>query len=59
MSEDEASADADYYRLVTLSSMIEERGGQVAFPAGDEAALVSLEGLSFDDAVSRIRRTGS
>lgn len=44
MSEDEASADADLYRLVTLRSVIKQRGGQ---------------GLSFDAALSRIRRAGT
>ncbi len=59
MSWPEASAGAEFYRLVTLSSVIEERSGHVVLPAGDEAALASLEGVSFDDAVTRIRRAGS
>lgn len=59
MSGPEASADDEFYRLVTLSSVIEERSGHVVLPAGDEAALASLEGLSFHDAVTRIRRAGS
>lgn len=59
MSGPEASADGEFYRLMTLSSVIEERSGHVVLPAGDEAALASLEGLSFHDAVTRIRRAGS
>lgn len=56
MSAAEQSADAEYYRLVTLRSVIEEDHGRVVLPAGEELALADLNGLPFDEAVTLIRR---
>ena len=56
MSAAEQSVDAEFYRLVTQRSVLEDHDGLATLPAGEDA---SLAGLLFDDAVTRIRRAAS
>ncbi|CAN5290190.1 hypothetical protein BH23CHL9_BH23CHL9_16430 [soil metagenome] len=56
MSAAEQSVDAGFYRLVAQRSVLEDHDGLATLPAGEELALAGIEGLPFDDAVTRIRR---